>query len=191
MTRGERRVLVLLLPEVHLQDLAGPVQVLHEAARFGAPYRIWFCAAGARVRSAQGLTLADLSPLPEPRPGDLILIPGTESSAIDRMAPPRRWLKAAHAAGAQIATVCSGAFALARSGLLDGRRCTTHWSLIDQLRREVPLAQVVDDCLFAEDGAIVTSAGIASGIDMALALVEQERGPILAARVAREMVVYL
>jgi transcriptional regulator GlxA family with amidase domain len=191
MPRATRRVVVLLLPEVHLQDMAGPVQVLHEAARLGAPYRISFCGGGPRVRSAQGLTLADLSPLPEPAPGDLVLVPGIESSALDRLKPPRGWLRTAHAAGARIASVCAGAFALARSGLLDGRRCTTHWSLIEQLRREVPRARIVEECLFIEDGGIITSAGIASGIDMALALVEEDQGPILAARVARDLVVYL
>ena len=72
----QRRVLVLVLPDVHLQDLAGPVQVLDEASEFCPGYRLVYCSTAARVRSAQGLVLADLSPLPEPRADDLVLIPG-------------------------------------------------------------------------------------------------------------------
>jgi transcriptional regulator GlxA family with amidase domain len=185
------RVLVVLCPDVHLQDLAGPVQVFHEAAQLGGAYRLLHVSHRRRVRSAQGLELSALARLPAPRAGDLVLVPGTDSAKLDRLDAPREWLCEAHAAGARIASVCSGAFALARAGLLDGRRCTTHWKVIDRLRAEHPEAHVLDDRLFVEDGSIVTSAGVASGIDMALALVEKDYGPLVAARVAREMVVYI
>jgi len=186
-----RRVLVLLLPEVHLQDMAGPVQVLYEAAQLGGAYELKYCGAKSEVRSAQGLVLADLQPLPEPREGDLVLVPGMWSGSLDRLAVPTEWLWAASAAGARLVSVCSGAFALARAGLLDGCDCTTHWKLIARLSAEAPRARVVDNRLFVEDGSVVTSAGVASGIDMALALVERDFGPLVAARVAREMVVYM
>jgi transcriptional regulator GlxA family with amidase domain len=113
------------------------------------------------------------------------------SASLDSLHAPTQWLVAAQRASARIASVCSGAFALARAGLLDGRQCTTHWKLIDRLRRETPRAEVLDNRLFVEDKGVVTSAGVASGIDMALALVEKDFGPLVAARVAREMVVYL
>lgn len=184
-------MLVLLLPEVHLQDLAGPVQVLDEAAQLGGAYQLAFCGVERRVRSAQGLELANLDPLPEVRPSDTLLVPGMASTGLDHLNAPTQWLVAAHRAGARIASVCSGAFALARAGLLDGRQCTTHWKLVDRLRRETPRAEVLDNRLFVEDKGVVTSAGVASGIDMALALVEKDHGPLVAARVAREMVVYL
>jgi transcriptional regulator GlxA family with amidase domain len=132
-----------------------------------------------------------LKALPEPRPGDLILIPGTSSGTLDDMRPPVDWLRMAAGAGARIASVCSGAFALGRAGLLDDRRCTTHWKVVARLQAENPRARVVENCLFVEDGGIVTSAGVASGIDMALALVERDFGPLVVARVSREMVVYL
>jgi transcriptional regulator GlxA family with amidase domain len=186
-----RRALVLLLPEVHLQDMAGPVQVLYEAARLGGAYELSFHAAQPHVRSAQGLVLSHLAPLPPPRSGDLVLIPGIESSTIERLDAPVAWLRQAHAAGARLATVCSGAFALAQAGLLDRRRCTTHWKVTALLRSKCPRARVVENRLFVEDGGIITSAGVASGIDMALALVEEDHGPIVVSRVAREMVVYL
>jgi transcriptional regulator GlxA family with amidase domain len=189
--RAPTRVLVVLLPDVHLQDMAGPVQVLDEASRLGGAYQIVFCGPDNAVRSAQGLLVADLQRLPEPQPGDLVLVPGTSSGTLDRLRPPADWLRSADGAGARIASICSGAFALGRAGLLDGRRCTTHWKVVARLRAENPRARVVENCLFVEDRGIVTSAGIASGIDMALALVERDFGPLVVARVSREMVVYL
>lgn len=189
---GERaRVLVLLLPEVHLQDMAGPVQVLDEARQLGGAYQLSFCGVERRVRSAQGLELANLEPLPEVRPSDTILLPGMASAGLDHLNVPTQWLVAAQRTGARIASVCSGAFALARAGLLDGRQCTTHWKLVDRLRREAPRAEVLDNRLFVEDRGVVSSAGVAAGIDMALAVVEKDHGPLVASRVAREMVVYL
>ena len=89
-----------------------------------------------------------------------------------------------------MASVCSGADALGRAGLLDGRRCTTHHDLQDELARRYPRATVVRDVLYVVDDRVVTSAGIASGIDLALHLVAVRHGPAAAARVAREMVVY-
>jgi transcriptional regulator GlxA family with amidase domain len=193
-TRESRtpRVLVLLLPEVHLQDMAGPVQVLNEAAQLGGSYRLLFCGVERRVRSAQGLELSDLEPLPTVQPTDLVLVPGMSSASLSHLEHvPTEWLVHAQRQGARIASVCSGAFALARAGLLDGRECTTHWKLVERLRRERPRSHVLDNRLFVEDHGVVTSAGVAAGIDMALALVENDHGPLVAARVAREMVVYL
>src|SRR5216684_2670921 len=130
------RVLVLLLPDVHLQDMAGPVQVFSEASELGGAYRLTFCATEPRVRSAQGLILADLQPLPAPREGDLVLVPGISTSAVQHLdGTPSGWLAKAHLAGARIASICSGAFVLARA--------------------------------------------------------EQDFGPLVVARVAREMVIYL
>jgi transcriptional regulator GlxA family with amidase domain len=186
-----RRALVLLLPDVHLQDMAGPVQVLYEASQLGGAYQLSYCASQRAVRSAQGLLLGDLQPLPEPREGDLVIVPGMSSEKLDHLAVPADWLRAARDAGARFASICTGAFALARAGLLDGRRCTTHWKVVARLAAETPRARVIDNCLFVEDSGLVTSAGIASGIDMALSLVEQDFGPLVAARVAREMVIYL
>jgi transcriptional regulator GlxA family with amidase domain len=187
-----RRVAVLLLPEVHLLDFAGPVQVLFDSILGGA-YRITYCSPTSEVVSAQGLALSGLTALPDPKPEDLILVPGVSTAALDRLDRiiPAEWLREADRIGAQIAAICTGAFALAKAGLLDGRKCTTHWELVDRLRAEYPRAEVLDDRLFVEDGNLMTSAGIASGIDLALALVEQDHGPLMAARVAREVVVYL
>lgn len=187
-----RRVMVWLVPQVHLLDLAGPVQAFFEANLFGANYAISYHAAAARVPAAQGLVLEASTALPAPGPGDTLLVPGMESTTIDRLeAAPAPWFRAALARGARLASVCSGAFLLGAAGLLDGRACTTHWKVTDLLTKRYPRARVLRNRLFVEDGPIVTSAGVASGIDMALALVERDHGSLVAARTAREMVVYV
>jgi transcriptional regulator GlxA family with amidase domain len=190
--RRSRRVVVLVLPNVHLLDLAGPVQAFYEATGFGAEYRIVPCAVQPKVRSAQGFVFADLAPLPEVDASDTVLVPGLDSSTLDRLEHvPSTWLRSAAATGARIASICSGAFALAHAGVLDGRQCTTHWKVVDLLQARCPRAQVLRNRLFVQDGNVLTSAGLASGIDMALALLEKDHGPLLVARVTREMVVYL
>jgi transcriptional regulator GlxA family with amidase domain len=192
MTSAQTSVVFLLLPELEILDLAGPLQAFSEASHAGADLRVRLCAPEPRVRTDQGLWLAELDPLPVPEPGDLIVVPGMRFAAVDAV-PARAiaWLREAHERGAQIASVCTGAFLLGRAGLLDGRQCTTHWSRVEELRRRFPSARVLDNRLFVQDGPVTTSAGIASGIDMALALLERRFGPLLVAAVAREMVVYL
>lgn len=182
----------LLLPEVEILDFAGPLQTLAEANRSHARYRIRLCSTRDRVRSEQGVVLADLEPLPEADASTLVVVPGMPYAATQKI--ERRvihWLRRAAERGAQVTSVCTGAFVLGEAGLLDDRRCTTHWSRTAELAQRFPRARVLTDRLFVTDGAITTSAGIASGIDMALALIEQADGPLVAAEVAREMVVYL
>jgi transcriptional regulator GlxA family with amidase domain len=148
------------------------------------------CAVSKSVRTAQGLQLGELAPLPEARASDIVFVTGFPL----RHTPPAaiaRWLKACDRAGARIFAICTGAFLLGRAGLLDGRACTTHWKRTDELQRQFPKANVLTGRLFVQDGRITTSAGVASGIDMTLDFIEQEHGPIVAARVAREIVVYI
>ncbi|MFD0521036.1 GlxA family transcriptional regulator [Paractinoplanes durhamensis] len=127
---------------------------------------------------------------PELTPDDLVLVPGWRSGYGAFASATLQRLAAHHAAGGTVASVCAGADALGRAGLLDGRRCTTHHDLQDRLARSYPAATVVRDVLYVSDDRVVTSAGIASGIDLALHLVALRHGPAAAARVAREMVVY-
>lgn len=180
------------MPEVEVLDLAGPLQAFAEANRSRVRYRIRVCSTQERIRSHQGVVFADLEPLPAAAGESLVVVPGmpyAKTLTIDRRVT--KWLRASAAGGAHLASVCTGAFALGEAGLLDGRRCTTHWSRTGELARRFPRARVLEDRLFVTDGSITTSAGIASGIDMALALIEQTEGPLVAAEVAREMVVYL
>lgn len=169
-------------------DLAGPLQAFSEAKR----YRTRLCATRDRIRSHQGVVFADLEPLPDVTAESLVVVPGMPYAATERIERRvTKWLAQAAESGAHITSVCTGAFALGEAGLLDGRRCTTHWSRTKELARRFRKARVLEDRLFVTDGNITTSAGIASGIDMALALIEQMDGPLVAAEVAREMVVYL
>jgi transcriptional regulator GlxA family with amidase domain len=190
------RVVVLVLPDVNLLDLGGPVQVFDAASQRGADYRIEFVAESPELASAQGLRLAGLGPLGASMAHDLVLVPGP------RLRPPaedgylvseavRRWLGEAARAGARIASVCTGAAALGEAGLLDGRRCTTHWSLTDAMRLRHPAARVQESVLYVHDGRISTSAGFSTGIDLALSIVERDWGPALTAEVARQLVIYL
>ncbi|MEU4169136.1 DJ-1/PfpI family protein [Streptomyces sp. NPDC026665] len=187
-------IVFFLVPGVHLLDLAGPAQVFSTAADFGHPYSLGYVAEQPRIVTAQGLPLTALTEWPELGPEDLIVVPGWR--ALTLADGPRigdatlRVLQDHHARGGTVASVCAGADALGRAGLLDGRRCTTHHDVQDELARRYPRAAVVRDVLYTQDDRVVTSAGIASGIDLALHIVAGRHGPAAGAQVARDMVVY-
>lgn len=188
------QVVFVLVPRVHLLDLAGPAQVFGTAANHGYDYRLRYVADRADVPTAQGLHLQAALDWPRLVPDDLVIVPGWRSPELagtGRLSPAMlRRLAEHHEAGGTVASVCAGADALGRAGLLDGRRCTTHHDLQDELAVRFPRAEVVRDVLYVVDASVVTSAGIASGIDMALHLIATRHGPAAAARIAREMVVY-
>lgn len=190
-----QRVVFLLLPQVNLLDLAGPAQVFHTAMTLGMPYELVFCASQFEVPSAQGLFFAHLQPLLPLSSDDIVIVPGIHLEPSNSRIPLEptvlSWLEQAYTHGAHLASVCTGAFVLGEAGLLDARRCTTHWLATQALQRRYPQARVVETALFVHDQRITTSAGIASGIDMALSLLEQRHGPLLAAQAARYLVVYL
>jgi transcriptional regulator GlxA family with amidase domain len=187
-------VVFLLVPGVHLLDLAGPAQVFSTVAGLGHDYALHYVAEQPDIVTAQGLPVrAELS-WPSLTPGDVIVVPGWRSPAPPGTATLTRSsldrLRDHHAEGGLVASVCAGADALGRAGLLAGRRCTTHHDLQDALARRYPEATVVRDVLYVVDGRVATSAGIASGIDLALHLIGTRHGPGDAAHVARAMVVY-
>ncbi|NYE95824.1 transcriptional regulator GlxA family with amidase domain [Psychromicrobium silvestre] len=188
-------IAIPLMAEVHLLDVAGPAQVFGDAARLGADFSLHFVADGeAPLASAQGLPLAPATEWPELKPEDIILVPGGRAATLATAArlgeDSLGRLQNHYAVGGRVASVCSGAFSLGLAGLLDGRHCTTHHQLQNELALRFPQARVVSDVLFTEDEGILTSAGIASGIDLALHIVAQQEGPAMAARVARGMVMY-
>jgi transcriptional regulator GlxA family with amidase domain len=187
-------VVFFLVPDVHLLDLAGPAQAFSTADGMGLHYRLHYVADAPGVLSAQGLPLQADTHWPRLSAQDLVLVPGWRGDTLAGTGPigtaALDALAAHHAAGGTVASVCAGAEALGRAGLLDGRRCTTHHAHQDELARRYPRARVVRDVLFTEDDAVVTSAGIASGIDLSLHLIATRHGPAAAARVARSMVVY-
>ncbi len=194
--RAPRTVVFLLLPHVHLLDLSGPAQVFDAAYQAGVPYTLRYCSSQPTRVSAQGLTLTDLSPLPSLTADDLVIVPGIKHQSNVRHEvlldqETRDWLAATAQGGTHMASICTGAFALGEAGLLNGQRCTTHWAYLEDLRARYPEARVLDNMLFVKDHTLATSAGVASGIDLALAFLEQEQGPLFAAQIARYLVLYL
>ncbi|MGA5304734.1 GlxA family transcriptional regulator [Nucisporomicrobium flavum] len=188
------RAVFVLVPQLHLLDLAGAAQVFSTAADFGHDYRLTYVAEQPDVPTHQGVGLRADTTWPRLGPDDLIVVPGWRSPHLIGSGhledDSLRRIAAHHASGGTVASVCAGADALGRAGLLDGRRCTTHHDVQDELARRYPRATVVRDVLYVSDDRVITSAGIASGIDLALHLVAMRHGPAAAARVARQMVVY-
>ncbi|ASO19888.1 transcriptional regulator GlxA family with amidase domain [Actinoalloteichus hoggarensis] len=188
------RVVFLLAPGVHLLDLAGPSQVFLTAADLGLGYTQHHVAEQPSVPTAQGIVLQPSTTWPTQTRDDVIMVPGWRAPSLRDTDPftveSLDRLVAHHAAGGTVASVCTGADALGRAGLLDGRRCTTHHDVQEELALRHPRATVVRDVLYVVDGRVITSAGVASGIDLALHLVASAHGPAQAARVARAMVVY-
>ncbi|MGW9453170.1 GlxA family transcriptional regulator [Streptomyces sp. NPDC055632] len=138
-----------------------------------------------------GLTLTPDRPLTwldDLTPTDLVIVPGVEDPDADVPPPVLDALRRAHSAGVPVASLCAGAFVLARAGLLDGRRAVTHWHLARTLATRHPAVRVEPDALFVEDSGIWTSAGTAAGIDLCLHLVRTAHGAEAAATVARSMV---
>ncbi|MDM4720439.1 DJ-1/PfpI family protein [Micromonospora sp. WMMA1363] len=188
------RVVFLLVPQLHLLDLAGPAQVFSTAADLGYDYHLHYVADREVVPTAQGVPLVAGREWPELTSDDLVVVPGWRSRAHGPAGPvgpdDLRRLADHHAAGGTVASVCAGAYALGRAGLLDGRRCTTHHAVQEDLARRHPAARVIRDVLYVVDDRVITSAGIASGIDVALHLTATRHGPATAAQIARALVVY-
>jgi transcriptional regulator GlxA family with amidase domain len=193
-----QQVIFVVPPYVHVLDLTGPVQVFYEAVEYGAPYQLRYCSFQNQVTSSAGLAMGPVQPFREvqPQPGDLIFIPGMDMAYI-RSAEFRAehdfmaWLREQYHQGVIICSVCTGAFVVAQTGLLDGLKCTTHWKRVDELQTTYPRIVTQHDRLFVNDGGIYTSAGITAGIDLALAILEEQQGPLFASKIARELVVYL
>lgn len=193
--RGRRRtVLFVVAAKVHLLDLAGAAQVFSTADDFGAGYELAYVGEDDVVSSHQDIALHAGTVWPDLGPEDVVVVPGWRAGDGPTPVPLSREtlerIVAHHAGGGRVASVCAGAFALAAAGLLDGRRATTHHDLQDELTRRFPAVHVIHDVLFIAEDRVLTSAGIASGIDLALHLVATDHGPGVAARTARSMVVY-
>jgi transcriptional regulator GlxA family with amidase domain len=183
-------VAVLGYDNVTMLDIAGPADVFAHATLFGGNYRtVLVSPDGNDIRTSNGLRVrpdcvpGDLGPL------DVAIIPGS-LGLVDRPFDPLlvAGVETMVAGSKQVTSVCTGSFLLAHVGGLNGRRATTHWNRIDLFRRSYRAVRVVSDALFVRDDMFVTSAGIASGIDLALSIVEHDFGPEVAGKVVRQMV---
>lgn len=195
-----RRVAIVTYPGIQALDLVGPMEVFDVAAqlvphaRAERPYEIEVVAreAGPIVCSS-GLQLEAQRALRQVRrPLDTLIVAGGQGSraaAQDRalVAAIRRISRRAR----RVASVCTGAFVLGAAGLLDGRRATTHWRWCAQLQAAIPAARVDAEPIFVRDGNVFTSAGVTAGMDLALALVEDDLGPELALQTARYLVLFV
>ncbi len=193
-----RRVAILVFDGVQSLDLAGPLEVLSLAGRLAesgsAPYTVETVApAPGPIESSSGLHITPDATIAEHRRrlDTLIVAGGSGTRAAAADAATLMWLRGAAARARRVASVCTGAFLLARAGLLDGRRATTHWASCNTLARRYPRISVEPDPIFVRDGDIITSAGVTAGIDMTLALVEEDLGAEVALRVARELVLFV
>lgn len=189
---AQRTVLVVLFDGVQSLDVTGPVEVFAGAEQH-TPGTYRLCTAsldGAPVRTTSGLTVVPDGALADaPRPHTL-LVPGGKGTR----RPDARltdWLRRHGPHAERLVSVCTGAVLLAGAGLLDGRRATTHWAYCDTLARNHPAVEVDPDPIYVRDGRVATSAGVTSGIDLALALVEEDLGRETALTIARHLVVFL
>jgi transcriptional regulator GlxA family with amidase domain len=192
-----RDVLIVLFDGVQSLDVTGPLEVLTGANRWhaadgGQPYYQVKTAslAGRAVRTSSGIMLTPDADLDGARPGDLLLVPGGEGAR----RPCRDlvgWLGERAPGARQVISVCTGAFLLAEAGLLAGRTVTTHWAYCESLARRFPDVKVLAEPVYVRDGNLLTSAGVTCGIDMALAVVEEDLGRDAALAVARHLVVFL
>ncbi|MEV4939457.1 GlxA family transcriptional regulator [Streptomyces zaomyceticus] len=193
----QRSVLVVLFDDVQSLDVTGPVEVFAGAGRAAgdpAAYTIRTASLdGGPVRTRSGLRLLPDTTLAEAvadgAPHTLV-VPGGEGTR--RPAPALiDWLRTHAPDARRLVSVCTGALLLAEAGLLDGHRATTHWVACDHLARCHPRVEVEPDPIFVRDGRLSTSAGVTAGIDLALALVEEDLGRDAALTVARHLVVFL
>ena len=197
--RSTHSVVIVAFENVLLLDLTGPVQVFASANEIAAttgrtPYRIQVVSRdGGNVTTAAGLTVGTESwHTLKRRRVDTLLIPGgLGARAFSRDEEAVRWLSRTARSATRVCSVCTGAIALAATGLLDGHRAATHWSAAAEFKARFPQVSLDPDAIYVREGKIWTSAGVSAGIDLCLALVEQDEGRELAMATARELVVYL
>jgi transcriptional regulator GlxA family with amidase domain len=190
--RVGRRIAILVFDGVQVLDAAGPAEVFSIAERIRpGSYAVEIVAArGGPVATTGPLTLV----AERWRGGDLdtlIVAGGTGVRAAAADPSVLRWVRAAARRSRRVASVCTGAFVLAEAGLLDGRRATTHWSACDALARQYPAVRVERDPIHVRDGHVLTSAGITAGMDLALAMVEDDLGHAVALETARWLVLFV
>lgn len=195
--KDPRRVVFVVYPGANPLDVAGPSTAFAFANHVvpGAYELIHASASGGQIVTESGLSFGGLIPLDDLEgPFDTVLVAGGPESALRRAAEDpvlATWLKARSSDVRRLGSVCTGAFILAAAGLLEGRRAVTHWGACGALQGMFPDVEVVPDAMYVCDGDRFTSAGVCAGVDLSLALIEDDLGTGVAARVARSMVVFL
>lgn len=197
------RIVFAIPPQVHLLDITGPAHIFYEAACYNAPVTLYFTniqTSHQSIESSSHLSLGglvDYNTL-DLQKGDIVFVPGLRSTLLldeqflqATTRPFQQWMAQQHRKGITICSVCTGAFLLAEAGLLDNRPCTTHWKYLDRFAHRYPNTRLQQNRLFVQSDGIYTSAGVASGIDLSLFLLEELFGPGFATDIAKEVVVYM
>ena len=200
---GRRRIAVAAYHGAELLDVTGPIEVFNmlnrclgdeEAEKCGYEVLLMAQQPGPFASSPGIKLVADLAWQELPAGTDTVFVPGSPDDALAealKNEPLVQWLRSTPTLARRVVSVCTGAFLLAEAGLLDGRRATTHWMDLERLAREYPQVMVEQDAIYTRDGHIATSAGVTAGMDLALALVEEDFGRKMALNVARRMVMFL
>ena len=199
----KKKIVIVAMTKLLMLDFAGPADVFNYATRClqahgsdeGYDVIIASPTPDKTIVPATGIEIhCQTSAMEIDTPIDTLIIAGNDFSeaAQPSLAPFHRWLTGINGGNSRrIASVCGGAFVLAKAGLLNGRKATTHWDLSDRFKKTYPQVQVDANPFYIKDGNVYTSAGVSSGIDLALALVEEDHGKDIAATVARQLVFYL
>ena len=196
-----RHIVIVAFEGVQSLDLTGPLEVFSGARELIAArgrgersYEVSIASLdGAALTSSSGLRITPHAPLADvPMPIDTLIVAGGDGHR-DACEQPEliEWIRASSAGARRTASVCTGAFLLARAGLLDGRRATTHWARAAELASAYPAVRVDADPIFIRDGSVWTAAGVTAGMDLALALVEQDLDREAALTIARHLVLFL
>lgn len=197
---SKKKLAFVCFPKTHLLDMAGPAHVFYEAVEYGAEYQLSFLKVGEeQVQSSSGLFFTNLTSFKkaELKTDDVIFVPGFDTDLLfdkqymKNIEPFIQWLREMYNTGVCICSVCTGAFVLGEAGLLDNRNCTTHWKHFDVFEKRFPKAQLLKNRLFVDEHNIYSSAGISSGIDLSLYIIEKDYGSKFALDIAREVVVYM
>jgi transcriptional regulator GlxA family with amidase domain len=186
-----RRIVIVGLQPVQILDVSGPLEVFSNAP--GYAVQLGSPGTDGNLQTSRGIALSGAVPIGEIKgPIDTLVIAGglgAETGLYDENFVA--WIAEASTRSRRVASICTGAFVLGAAGLIDGKKVVTHWKFCDELARKFPLASVQPDPIYLKDGAIYTSAGITAGIDLCLALLEEDLGHEAALHVARFLVMFL
>jgi len=196
MTVRNHPVIAFLVPSpFEILDLTGPVSVFERAATNGERHysiQILSTRTGATVETAGGMTVSNACKYSDyVGPIDTLIAIGGDGAVVQQPPELAKWLHERAPYIRRIASICTGAFILAGAGLLDGRRVATHWLWVDTLQSRYKQLKVERDPIFIKEGKIYTTAGVTAGIDLSLALVEEDLGHAVAAEIARILVLFL
>jgi len=196
-----RRIALLVLPGIHFTSLAGPLDVFlrssvaltNSGKRRTPAYEVQLLTADDRPLAMGPLSLCGGNSWKNAQlPIDTLLVLANSEAARAQIDPELiAWIQVRARDARRVGSICAGAFLLAAAGVLDGRQATTHWQLADLLARHYPKISVDGDRIYTQDGNIWTSAGVSTGVDLALAMVEEDHGHALALEIARRMVLFM